>query len=288
MQSRAQALARRWAAAAAPAAPLRRAMSSGTEVANATGAPVDTYYAGKERVVAGPMQRLRQSEQTRGRRWHQRRLVWFDPRSKGKEAATLGQAALRKRSPARAPARTSGTWADLLLRGGMSRHASRATRSPRLPTPQLLAPHALPAPPIIAAADRLSYLYLMEDMWRGIFMAGEVALKPKVRRRTRRTAAQACHLLPLRTRPPPGSQARRVHVTTGAICTAIGAGRRRGRAITHALKQTSCVAATLPRRPNLPPTLRLRSTTPLRRTPSARGSAGSTRSGGTPRARSGA
>ena len=29
--------------------------------------------------------------------------------------------------------------------------------------------------------DRLSYLYLLEDMWRGIFTASEVALKPKVR-----------------------------------------------------------------------------------------------------------
>jgi len=28
--------------------------------------------------------------------------------------------------------------------------------------------------------DRLSYLYLLEDMWRGVFMATEVALKPKV------------------------------------------------------------------------------------------------------------
>lgn len=34
--------------------------------------------------------------------------------------------------------------------------------------------------PGTAAMDRLSYLYLMEDIWRGMFYATEVALKPKV------------------------------------------------------------------------------------------------------------
>lgn len=33
--------------------------------------------------------------------------------------------------------------------------------------------------------DRLSYSYLMEDMWRGLFLGVEVMLKPKVRRRGR-------------------------------------------------------------------------------------------------------
>ena len=28
--------------------------------------------------------------------------------------------------------------------------------------------------------DRLSYAYIMEDMWRGMFLTTEVTLKPKV------------------------------------------------------------------------------------------------------------
>lgn len=34
--------------------------------------------------------------------------------------------------------------------------------------------------------DRLSYTYLMEDMWRGLFLGVEVMLKPKVRERRAR------------------------------------------------------------------------------------------------------
>ena len=123
---------RRAAAAVRPAA---RSMSTDVAKTSATEAGVDSYYAGKERIVAGPMTKFRQSEH---------------------------------RTPSRCGRCGRGTSAA-------SSTADRGSRASR-PHRNLVA-----ASPPAAAMDRLSYLYLMEDMWRGVFMATEVAFKPKVR-----------------------------------------------------------------------------------------------------------
>ena len=129
---RVAAAARPAAAAAGRGARLSSTQAGGSAVAASAGAaaPVDTYYAGKERIAAGPWQKFRQSEQ--------------------------------------------------LLRCACAERASCLGCAP--PQTHLALTPLAPRPFARAAAmDRLSYLYLLEDMWRGVFMATEVALKPKVR-----------------------------------------------------------------------------------------------------------
>jgi hypothetical protein len=107
MQSRAVQAARR----AAPAAPLARALSTaGSEVAATSGAPVDSYYAGKERVVAGPMQRLRQSACARGA---PQRRVWGEQGARAaratpqRRASSLNARPVHRHPPTRPQRRTA-------------------------------------------------------------------------------------------------------------------------------------------------------------------------------------
>lgn len=97
--------------------------------------------------------------------------------------------------------------------------------------------------------DRLSYLYLLEDMFRGIAIATEVALKPKVRMLSSR--AWCAYVQLVASRSCSCKQLHRANVTTFASA-------RRSRSTTHS-----------------------------RRAPLAHDSAGSMRCGAIHRARSG-
>ena len=95
-------------------------------------------------------------------------------------------------SGARAGARAAVRAGSRALSAGASPYDSQPERVAAGPLTRLL-----------QTADRLSYGYLMEDMWRGLFLTTEVMFKPKCDLRRAARAGGAVSFRAARSPPPP-------------------------------------------------------------------------------------